>query len=173
MREITYKEAVLEALDEEMQRDKSVFLIGEDIGVYGSSFRETTGLLSKYGQNRVIDTPISEATILGAGVGAAIADCRPVVSIMFIDFMVLAMDQIVNQAAKIRFMSGDKLTVPMVIRTQGGFGIGMAGQHSQSLEALFYHIPDIQVVIPSTPYDVKGLLKTAIRSDDPVIFIEH
>jgi len=173
MREIEYREAIKEALDEEMQRDENVFLIGEDIGIYGSSFRETKGLLAKYGQNRVIDTPISESAIMGAGIGAALTGSRPVVAIMFIDFMTLAMDQIINQAAKIKFMSGNKLTIPLVIRTQGGFGAGMAAQHSQSLEALYYHIPGLKLVMPSTPYDVKGLLKTAIRDNDPVLFIEH
>jgi pyruvate/2-oxoglutarate/acetoin dehydrogenase E1 component len=173
MREIEYREAIKEALDEEMLSNEDVFLIGEDIGIYGSSFRETSGLISKYGEERVIDTPISESAIVGAGIGAALTGCIPVVSIMFIDFMVLAMDQIINQAAKIKFMSGGKLEIPMVIRTQGGFGIGMAGQHSQSLEALFYHIPGLKIVVPSTPYDVKGLLKTAIRDREPVLFIEH
>lgn len=173
MREIEYREAIKEALDEEMQRDAEVFLIGEDIGIYGSSFRETKGLLIKYGQKRVIDTPISESAIMGAGIGAALTGCRPVVAIMFIDFMTLAMDQVINQAAKIKFMSGDKLTIALVIRTQGGFGIGMAAQHSQSLEALYYQIPGLKLVMPSTPYDAKGLLKTAIRDNDPVLFIEH
>ena len=173
MREIEYREAIIEVLDEEMKRDENIFLLGEDIGIYGSSFKETRGLLAKYGQERVIDAPISESAIIGAGIGAALTGFRPIVSIMFIDFITLAMDQIINQAAKIRFMSGDKLTVPMVIRTQGGFGIGMAAQHSQSLEALFYHIPGLKIVVPSTPYDVKGLLKTAIMNNEPVIFIEH
>ena len=173
MREIEYKEAIKEALDEEMQRDPDVFLIGEDIGIYGSSFRETQGLFEKYGPERIIDTPISESAIVGSGIGAALTGCRPVVAIMFIDFMTLAMDQIINQAAKIRFMSGGKLKVPMVIRTQGGYCIGMAAQHSQSLEALYYHIPGLKLVMPSNSYDVKGLLKTAIRDNEPVLFIEH
>jgi acetoin:2,6-dichlorophenolindophenol oxidoreductase subunit beta len=173
MREIEYREAIREALDEEMQRDPDIFLIGEDIGIYASSFRETKGLFEKYGPDRVIDTPISESAIIGAGIGAALTGSRPVVSIMFIDFMMLAMDQIINQAAKIRFMSGKKLKIPMVIRTQGGYGTGMAAQHSQSLEALFYHIPGLKIVVPATPYDVKGLLKAAIRDEEPVLFIEH
>lgn len=173
MREIEYREAIREALDEEMQRDPDVFLIGEDIGIYGSSFRETQGLFEKYGPERIIDTPISESAIVGSGIGAALTGCRPVVAIMFIDFMTLAMDQIINQAAKIRFMSGNKLTIPMVIRTQGGYCIGMAAQHAQSLEALYYHIPGIKIVMPSNSYDVKGLLKTAIRDNEPVLFIEH
>jgi len=173
MREIEYREAIKEALDEEMRKDSNVFLIGEDIGIYGSSFRETQGLFEKYGPQRVIDTPISESAIVGAGIGAALTGCRPVVAIMFIDFMTLAMDQVINQAAKIKFMSGNKLTVPMVIRTQGGYCTGMAAQHSQSLEALYYHIPGLKLIMPSTSYDVKGLLKAAIRDNDPVLFIEH
>ena len=173
MREITYREAITEALDEEMARDSDVFLIGEDIGIYASSFRETKGLYAKYGEKRVIDTPISESAIMGAGIGAALTGCKPVVCIMFVDFMTLAIDQIINQAAKIKFMSGGKLKVPVVIRTQGGYGIGMAAQHSQSLESLFYHIPGLKIVVPSTPYDVKGLLKTAIRDEEPIIFMEH
>lgn len=173
MRDIEYREAIKEALIEEMERDDRVFLMGEDIGVYGGAFRAYKGLLDKYGAKRVINTPISEATIIGAGVGAAITGYRPVVEIMFIDFITLAMDQIVNQAAKINFMTGDKLNVPLVIRTQGGAGKGIAAQHSQSLEAWFYHIPGLKVVMPSTSYDVKGLLKTAIRDNNPVIFIEH
>ncbi|MHB1377849.1 MAG: alpha-ketoacid dehydrogenase subunit beta [Candidatus Humimicrobiaceae bacterium] len=173
MREIEYREAIKEAVIEEMDRDPKVFLIGEDIGVYGGAFRAYKGLLEKYGPERVINTPISELTIVGAGVGAALTGSRPIAEIMFIDFSTLAMDQIVNQAAKINFMTGDALHVPMVLRTQGGSGTGIAAQHSQSLEAWFYHIPGLKVVMPSTPYDVKGLLKTAIRDNDPVVFIEH
>lgn len=173
MREIEYREALREALIEEMDRDEKVFLIGEDIGVYGGAFRVTKGLLDKYGPDRVISTPISEAAIIGAGIGAALTGYRPVAEIMFIDFTTLAMDQIVNQAAKIRYMTGDALNVPLVIRTQGGAGRGIAAQHSQSLEAWFYHIPGLRVVMPSTPYDAKGLLKSAIRDNHPVIFIEH
>lgn len=173
MREIEYREALREALIEEMDRDDKVFLIGEDIGVYGGAFRVTKGLLDRYGPERVISTPISEAAIIGAGIGAALTGYRPVAEIMFIDFITLAMDQVVNQAAKIRYMTGDSLNVPLVIRTQGGAGRGIAAQHSQSLEAWFYHIPGLKVVMPSTPYDAKGLLKTAIRDDHPVVFIEH
>jgi pyruvate dehydrogenase E1 component beta subunit len=173
MREIEYREAIKEAVIEEMDKDKSVFLIGEDIGVYGGAFRAYKGLLEKYGPERVINTPISEIGIIGAGVGAALTGQRPIAEIMFIDFTTLAMDQIVNQAAKIRYMTGDSLNVPMVIRTQGGAGRGVAAQHSQSLEAWFYHIPGLKVVMPATSYDVKGLLKTAIRDDNPVVFLEH
>jgi pyruvate dehydrogenase E1 component beta subunit len=173
MRQIEYREAIREACIEEMDRDPGVFLIGEDIGVYGGAFRAYKGLLDKYGPERVINTPISEIGIVGAAVGAALTGQRPVAEIMFVDFTTLAMDQIVNQAAKIRYMTGDSLNVPMVLRTQGGTGRGVAAQHSQSLEAWFYHIPGLKVVMPATSYDVKGLLKTAIRDDNPVVFIEH
>jgi pyruvate/2-oxoglutarate/acetoin dehydrogenase E1 component len=173
MREIEYREAIREAVIEEMDKDKSVFLIGEDIGIYGGAFRAYKGLLEKYGPERVVNTPISEISIIGAGVGAALTGQRPIAEIMFIDFTTLAMDQIVNQAAKIRYMTGDSLNVPMVIRTQGGAGRGVAAQHSQSLEAWFYHVPGLKVVMPATSYDVKGLLKTAIRDDNPVVFLEH
>jgi pyruvate/2-oxoglutarate/acetoin dehydrogenase E1 component len=173
MREIEYREAIREAVVEEMDRDEKVFLIGEDIGKYGGAFRAYKGLLEKYGPQRVINTPISEAAIVGAGIGAAVTGYRPIAEIMSIDFAALAMDQIVNQAAKIRYMAGDNLRCPLVIRTQGGAGRGVAAQHSQSLEAWFYHIPGLKVVMPSTPYDVKGLLKTAVRDDDVVVFIEH
>jgi pyruvate dehydrogenase E1 component beta subunit len=173
MREIEYREAIREAIMEEMNRDPKVFLIGEDIGKYGGAFRAYKGLLEMYGPERVINTPISEATIVGAGIGAAVTGYRPVSELMFIDFTTLAMDQIVNQAAKIRYMTGDNLRCPLVIRTQGGAGRGVAAQHSQSLEAWFYHVPGLKVVMPSTPYDVKGLLKTSIRDDNVVIFIEH
>jgi pyruvate dehydrogenase E1 component beta subunit len=173
MREIEYREAIREAIIEEMDRDRKVFLIGEDIGIYGGAFKAYKGLLDKYGPDRVINTPISEAAIIGAGIGAALTGYRPIVEIMFIDFATLAMDQIANQAAKIHFMSGGSLNVPLVIRTQGGVGKGLATQHSQSLEAWFYHIPGLKVVMPSTSYDVKGLLKTAVRDNSPVMFIEH
>jgi len=173
MREIEYREAIREAITEEMDRDKSVFLIGEDIGVYNGAFKAYKGLLSKYGSERVIDTPISENTIIGAGIGAALTGFRPVAEIMFVDFTALAMDQIINQAAKINFMTGGEVDVPLVIRTQGGVGKGLGAQHSQSLEAFFYHVPGLKLAVPSTPYDVKGLLKTAIRDNSPVIFMEH
>jgi len=173
MREIEYREAIREAITEEMDRDKSVFLIGEDIGVYNGAFKAYKGLLNKYGSERVIDTPISENTIIGAGIGAALTGFRPVAEIMFVDFTALAMDQIINQAAKINFMTGGEVDVPLVIRTQGGVGKGLGAQHSQSLEAFFYHVPGLKLAVPSTPYDVKGLLKTAIRDNSPVIFMEH
>jgi pyruvate dehydrogenase E1 component beta subunit len=172
-REITYREALNEALKEEMRRDSAVFLLGENIGSRGGSFQVTAGLLAEFGSLRVIDTPLAEAGFTGAGIGAAITGMRPVVELPFVDFCMLAMDQIVNQAAKFRFMTGFKGSVPLVIRTQGGCGNNLAAQHSQSLEALFYHIPGLKLVVPSNPYDAKGLLKTAIRDDNPVIFMEH
>lgn len=172
-RQIMYREALNEALREEMLRDETVFLMGGGIGQRGGSYKVTIGLLDEFGPRRVIDTPISEASFSGAGVGAAITGMRPVVEILFIDFTSLIIDQIVNQAAKYRFMSGGKGRVPMVLRTQGGSGNGLAAQHSQSLEAWYYHVPGLKVVMPSTPYDAKGLLKSAIRDDEPVIFIEH
>ncbi len=173
MREIEYREAIREAITEEMDRDKKVFLIGEDIGVYGGAFKVYKGLLDKYGPERVINTPISEAAIIGAAIGAALTGYRPIAEIMFIDFAALAMDQIANQAAKIHFMSGGSIDVPLVIRTQGGVGKGLSAQHSQSLESWFYHIPGLKVVMPSTAKDAKGLLKTAVKDNSPVIFIEH
>lgn len=168
-----YRDALRLALTEEMERDPSVFVVGEGIGERGGSYKVTDGLLARFGPNRVIDTPLSEAGFVGLGVGAAIAGQRPVVEMLFIDFLMLAMDQVVNQAAKYRFMSGGEGRVPLVIRTQGGAGNSLAGQHSQSLEALLYHIPGLKVVMPATPADAKGLLVAAIRDEDPVIFIEH
>ena len=173
MREIMIREALNEALCEELTRDERVFLMGGGIAQRGGSYKVTVGLLDKFGPKRVIDTPISEASFTGMGVGAAITGMRPVVEILFIDFTSLIIDQIVNQAAKYRFMSGGKGRVPMVLRTQGGSGNGLAAQHSQSLEAWYYHTPGLKVVMPSTPYDAKGLLKSAIRDEDPVVFIEH
>ena len=172
-REIMYREALNEALHEEMARDPMVFCIGVGIGERGGSYRVTVGLREAFGPKRVIDAPISEASFTGAGVGAAITGMRPVVEILFVDFSMLVLDQIINQAAKYRFMTAGKGRVPMVLRTQGGAGGGLAVQHSQSLEAIFYHIPGLKLVMPSTPYDAKGLLKAAVRDDDPVIFIEH
>ncbi len=172
-REIMYRDALNEALKEEMARDDKVFIMGEGIAERGGSYKVTVGLLEQFGGKRVFDTPISENGFTGAGVGAALTGMRPVVEILFVDFTMLVLDQIINQAAKFRFMSGNTARVPLVIRTQGGIGNGLAAQHSQSLEALFYHIPGLRVVMPSTPYDAKGLLKAAIRCDDPVIFIEH
>jgi pyruvate dehydrogenase E1 component beta subunit len=168
-----YRDALRLALTEEMERDPLVFCMGEGIAERGGSFKVTEGLLARFGPSRVIDTPLSEAGFTGMGAGAAIAGARPVIEILFIDFLLQAMDQIVNQAAKYRFMSGGQGDVPVVYRTQGGAGDSLAGQHSQSLEALFYHIPGLQVVMPATPADARGLLKSAIRSPQPVMFIEH
>ncbi|NMM45700.1 alpha-ketoacid dehydrogenase subunit beta [Rhodospirillaceae bacterium KN72] len=172
-REIMYRDALREALHEEMTRNPEVFVIGEGIAERGGSYKVTEGLLAEFGAKRVRDTPISEASMIGVGVGAAIAGARPVVEILYIDFAMLGMDQIVNQAAKFRLMTGGEGRVPFVLRTQGGTGGGVAAQHSQSLEALFYHIPGLRVVMPSTPYDAKGLLKYALRQPDPVMFLEH
>ena len=171
-REITFGEAVKEALIEEMHRDSHVFIIGEDVAEAGTVFKVLTGLLDEFGPDRVIDSPISEAGITGIGVGAAVTGMRPVVDIMFGDFTTLAMDQMVNQAAKTHYMSGGKLRVPMVIRTTMGAGRRSAAQHSQSLHAWYSHIPGLKVAIPSTPYDAKGLMKTAIREDNPVVIVE-
>ena len=171
-REITFGEAVKEALIEEMHRDSHVFIIGEDVAEAGTVFKVLTGLLDEFGPDRVIDSPISEAGITGIGGGAAVTGMRPVVDIMFGDFTTLAMDQMVNQAAKTHYMSGGKLRVPMVIRTTMGAGRRSAAQHSQSLHAWYSHIPGLKVAIPSTPYDAKGLMKTAIREDNPVVIVE-
>ena len=173
MREITYRDALREALREEMRRDSLVFLMGEDIGTYGGVYSVTKDLAKEFGVGRVKDTPLAEAVIAGAGTGAAAAGTRPVIEIMYIDFMTFCMDQIVNQAAKMRYMFGGKIKVPLVIRTQGGAGTFCAAQHSQSLESWFIHVPGLKVVMPSIPYDAKGLLKSAIRDDNVVIFIEH
>jgi pyruvate/2-oxoglutarate/acetoin dehydrogenase E1 component len=173
MRELTYLEAVREALRQEMQRDERVFIIGEDVGVYGGAFGVTLGLIEEFGEERVIDTPISELGIAGAITGAALTGMRPVGEIMFMDFTTLAAEQLVNQAAKIRFMFGGNAKVPFVLRTPAGSGTGAAAHHSQSLENWFVHVPGLKVVMPSTPYDVKGLLLASIRDDNPVIFVEH
>ncbi len=173
MPEITYAEAIRSALREEMIRDQRVFLFGEDIGRYGGAFGVTYGLLDEFGPVRVRETPISEAAIVGAATGAALAGMRPVAEMMFMDFILLAMEQLVNQAAKARYMFGGKAQVPLVIRMAGGSGSGAAAQHSQSLESLLIHIPGIKVVYPSTPYDAKGLLISAIRDPNPVCFLEH
>jgi 2-oxoisovalerate dehydrogenase E1 component len=173
VRKILYRQALQEAMREEMLRDPAVFLMGEDIGLYGGAYGATRGLFEEFGPERVRDTPISEATIGGAAVGAAMAGMRPVAEIMYVDFTPLAMDQIANQGAKNRYMFGGKTIVPMVIRTEGGAGRSIAAHHSQSLEALWIHFPGIYVVMPSTPFDAKGLLKAAIRDDNPVMFIEH
>jgi pyruvate/2-oxoglutarate/acetoin dehydrogenase E1 component/TPP-dependent pyruvate/acetoin dehydrogenase alpha subunit len=172
-RVIAYSQALVEAQREELLRDSTVFLLGEDIGLYGGAYGATRGLFQEFGEWRVIDSPISEATIGGAAVGAAMAGMRPVAEIMYVDFTPLAMDQIANQGGKNRYMFGGTTTVPMVIRTEGGAGRGIAAHHSQSLESLWTHFPGIYVVMPATPYDAKGLLKAAIRDDNPVMFIEH
>jgi pyruvate dehydrogenase E1 component beta subunit len=171
-RELTLAEAIREALAEEMRRDPRVFIMGEDVAEAGTPFKVLLGLADEFGQDRVIDTPISEAGITGLVVGAAMTGMRPVVDIMFGDFITLTMDQMVNQAAKVHYMSGGKLKVPMVLRTTLGATRRSAAQHSQSLHAWFSHIPGLKVALPSTPYDAKGLLKTAIRDDNPVAFFE-
>ncbi|GAC1684471.1 MAG: alpha-ketoacid dehydrogenase subunit beta [Ktedonobacteraceae bacterium] len=171
--EMTYAEAVRAALREEMQRDERVFLMGEDIGIYGGAFGVTRGLFEEFGEKRVRDTPISEAVIAGAAIGAALTGMRPVAEFQFSDFMAIGMDQIVNQGAKIRFMFGGKAQVPAVFRAPLGSGTGAAAQHSQSLEAWFAHVPGLKVVLPSTAADVKGLLAASIRDPNPVIFLEH
>ncbi|MBI4595624.1 MAG: alpha-ketoacid dehydrogenase subunit beta [Candidatus Tectomicrobia bacterium] len=173
MKKIKYFQALNEALKEEMTRDPSVYVAGEDVGLMGGSFGVTRDLLKEFGEERVRDTPISEAAIIGSAVGAAVTGMRPVVEVMFIDFAAVCMDQIVNQAAKMRYMFGGKAKLPITIRMCGGAGFAASAQHSQSLEAWFTHIPGLKVIIPSDPYDAKGLLKTAIRDDNPVIFIEH
>jgi len=173
MVEKLFREAIVDAIDEEMARDERVFLLGEDIGKFGGAFATTKGLFDKYGGKRLMDTPISETAIVGAALGCAVTGLRPIAELMFIDFTCVCMDQIVNQVAKARFMSGGQVTVPMVIRTQGGAGRSFAAQHSQSLEAWFMHVPGLKVVLPSTPADAKGLMKAAIREDCPVVYIEH
>jgi pyruvate/2-oxoglutarate/acetoin dehydrogenase E1 component len=173
VREITYSEALREALVEEMEHDPGVLLLGEDIGIYGGVFKVTDGLLDRFGPERVIETPISEAGFMGVAVGLALCGKKPMAEIMFMDFAWVAADQIWNQAAKMRQMSGGQVSVPLVIRTQQGGGRGNAAQHSQNLEAQFTHIPGIKVALPATPYDAKGLLKSALRDPDPVIVIEH
>jgi pyruvate/2-oxoglutarate/acetoin dehydrogenase E1 component len=173
MRELTYAEALREGLRQVMQKDERVFLLGEDIGVYGGAFGVTAGLRDEFGEARVIDTPISEAGIAGACIGAALTGMLPVGEIQFMDFVTLSMEQLVLQAAKIRFMFGGKATVPMVLRMPGGSGTGAAAQHSESLENWFVHVPGLKVVMPSNPYDAKGLLLAAIEDENPVIFVEH
>jgi acetoin:2,6-dichlorophenolindophenol oxidoreductase subunit beta len=173
VREMTYAEAVRETLADLLDADQRVFLMGEDIGVYGGAFGVTTGLLERFGRERVRDTPISEIAIVGAGVGAALCGLRPVVELQFSDFVTCAMDQIVNQAAKIHFMLGGAAQVPLVIRAPAGSGTGAAAQHSQSLEAWFAHTPGLKVAMPATPADAAGLLRAAIADPNPVIVLEH
>ncbi|HBG75169.1 MAG: pyruvate dehydrogenase [Chloroflexi bacterium GWB2_49_20] len=172
-REITYLEAVREAMVQEMRSDPDVFLMGEDIGVYGGAFGVSQGMLDEFGPERIRETPISEEAIAGAATGAAMMGMRPIIEIMFMDFLTLAMDQLANQAAKIRFMFGGQTSVPLVCRAPAGSGTGAAAQHCQSLEAWLVHAPGIKVVAPSTPYDAKGLLVTSIRDNNPVFFMEH
>ncbi|HZP45408.1 MAG TPA: alpha-ketoacid dehydrogenase subunit beta [Candidatus Binataceae bacterium] len=173
MAEITYREALNQALREELDHDERVFIMGEEVGYFGGAFKVTDGLLATFGEKRVRDTPISELTIVGAGVGAAMGGLKPIVELMTINFGLLAFDQIVNSAAKIHYMFGGNAKVPMVIRAPQGAGHQLGAQHSQSLEAYFLHCPGLRVVIPATPADAKGLLKSCVRQDDPVMFLEH
>lgn len=174
MREITYRDALREALREEMLADDRIILLGEDLAdPYGGAYKVTAGLSTEFGTDRVIQTPISEEGFVGASVGAALTGMRPVVEVYYVDFTTMAMDPIANQAAKIRYMSGGQVSVPLVIRTQGGPGRSSAAQHAQSLEAWFHHVPGLLIAMPSTPYDAKGLMKTAIRLNDPVVFVEQ
>ncbi len=173
MRELTYSEAVREAMSEEMRRDPSTFLMGEDVAVFGGVWGVSEGMLAEFGEERVRDTPISEAAIIGAGLGAALVGMRPIVEIMFGDFLMCGGDQIVNQAAKARFMSGGKAHVPLTIRVTTGAPGSAAAQHSQSPESWFMNVPGIKIAVPATPADAKGLLKTAVRGADPVLFFEH
>lgn len=170
---ISYREAVREALREEMLRDDNVILLGEDIGIYGGGFKVTEGLIGEFGSGRVLETPVSETAFVGTATGAAIMGLRPVVEFMFSDFMGVCWDQIMNEAAKIHYIYNGNYNVPMVIRSAAGAGTGAAAQHSQSLENMYCHVPGLKVVIPSTPYDAKGLMKSAIRDNNPVIFLEE
>ncbi|MHB0911986.1 MAG: pyruvate dehydrogenase complex E1 component subunit beta [Armatimonadota bacterium] len=173
MPEITYRDALNAALAEEMRRDGSIFIIGEEVAEYGGAYKVTEGLLQEFGANRLIDTPISEEAIAGTGIGAAMVGLRPVVEMMTVNFTLLAMDQIVNHAAKLHYMSGGQVKVPLVIRTPQGSGLQLGAQHAHNLEAWFAHVPGLIVCAPGTPADAKGLLKSAIRDDNPVIFLEH
>ncbi|MBT7714778.1 MAG: alpha-ketoacid dehydrogenase subunit beta [Deltaproteobacteria bacterium] len=173
MRELRYIHAVNEAINEEMERDENVVLIGEDIAGPGGAFGATRGLLERHGPRRVLDTPISEAGFVSLATGAAMCGLRPIVEIMFMDFTTVCMDSIVNQLAKIRYMSAGQYCLPVVLRTPAGGGLNAAAQHSQCLEAWFAHVPGLKVVMPATPYDVKGLIKSAVRDDNPVLVIEH
>jgi acetoin:2,6-dichlorophenolindophenol oxidoreductase subunit beta len=173
MREITYAEAIREAMSEEMRRNENILLIGEDVGVYGGAFGVSRGMIEEFGEKRIRDTPISEAVIVGCAAGAAMTGLRPIAEIMFSDFITLSMDQLINQAAKNRFQFGGQASVPMVLRTPEGSGTGAAEQHSQSPEAWVCNAPGIKVVTPSTPYDAKGMLKSAIWDDNPVVFFEQ
>jgi len=173
MKQMTYAEAIRDGMRVEMKRDPNVYLYGEDVGMFGGCFGVTAGLFEEFGPERVLDTPISETAIVGSAVGAAAAGLRPIAEIMFVDFMGVCMDELLNNAAKMRYMFGGKAKLPMVVRTPCGAGMSAAAQHSQSLEAWFTHIPGLKVVMPGTPADGKGLMAAAIRDDNPVIFIEH
>lgn len=173
MKEVTYAQAINEAMCEEMERDPEVFMMGEDIAEYCGAFGVSRGMLEKFGKDRIMNTPIAEQSYVGAAIGAAMCGMRPIVELMFSDFMCVCFDELVNEAPKMRFMFGGKVKVPMVMRTPSGAGTGAAAQHSQSLEACLAHFPGLKVVVPSTPYDAKGLLKTAIRDDNPVMFLEQ
>src|SRR5256885_5767721 len=173
MAAMRYREALNQALREEMQADESVFLMGEDIGVFQGAFKVTQGLLEEFGEKRVRDTPISENTIVGAGVGAAMLGLRPIVELMTVNFSLLALDQIINSAASIRYMFGGQVKVPMVIRMPGGAGHQLGPTHSHNFEALYLHVPGLLVAVPSTAADAKGPLKAALRDDNPVLFLEH
>jgi pyruvate dehydrogenase E1 component beta subunit len=173
MRVITYRDALREALQEEMRHDERVFIIGEDIAGYGGTYAVTKGLIDEFGEKRVRDTPLAEEIIAGIGIGAALGDLRPIIEIMTINFSLLAMDQIINSAAKFRYMFGGQPMIPLVIRTVCGGGAQRGAQHSQMLESIYAHFPGIKVVIPATPYDAKGMLKSAVRDLNPVLFIEH
>jgi acetoin:2,6-dichlorophenolindophenol oxidoreductase subunit beta len=170
---MTFSQAINQAITLEMERDPKIYVAGEDVGVFGGCFGVTAGLVDKFGARRVRDTPITESAIVGTAVGAAAAGMRPVIEIMFVDFFGVALDQLYNQAAKMKYMFGGKAKIPMVVRTSCGAGIGAAAQHSQCLEAWFMHVPGLKVVMPSTPADAKGLLIASIRDDNPVVFLEH
>ncbi len=173
MAEITYAQAINDAISEEMRKDETVFMMGEDIGEYCGAFGVSKGMLEEFGPERIMDTPIAEQGFVGAAIGAAMEGFRPIVELMFSDFMCVCYDELVNEAPKLRTMFGGKVSVPMVMRTPSGSGTGAAAQHSQSLEAVLAHMPGLKVVIPSTPYDAKGLLKSAIRDNNPVMFLEQ
>lgn len=173
MSNMTFAQAIKDAHVVEMERDPNIYVAGEDVGVFGGCFGVTAGLLEQFGAKRVKDTPITESAIVGTAVGAACVGLRPVIEMMFVDFIGVALDQLYNQAGKMKYMFGGKAKIPMVMRTACGAGIGAAAQHSQCLEALFMHLPGLKVVMPSTPYDAKGLLIEAIRDDNPVVFLEH
>ena len=172
MPSITYRDALNQAMQEEMERDPDVFLMGEEVGVYQGAYKVSRGLLEKFGDQRVVDTPIAELGFAGIGVGAAMAGLRPVIEFMTWNFALLAIDQVVNSAAKMHYMSGGQVTVPVVFRGPGGSALQLAAQHSQAFESWYAHIPGLKVVAPATPYDAKGLLKSSIRANDPIVFIE-